>query len=75
MSIFDKSDFFPGQFFAGHAPYTTQTMSIDNHAGFETQFVCPVKVCRQLPAKSQSLRLLSIEAETIFLPFGLKFAL
>jgi WD40 repeat protein len=37
--------------------------------------VCPTKVCRQLPAKSQSLRLLSIEAETICLPSGLKFAL
>jgi WD40 repeat protein len=31
-------------------------------------FVCPVKVCRQLPAKSQSLRLPSPEAETICLP-------
>jgi WD40 repeat protein len=37
--------------------------------------VCPTKVCRQLPAKSQSLRLLSPEAETICLPSGLKFAL
>jgi WD40 repeat protein len=34
-----------------------------------------VKVCRQLPAKSQSLRLLSPEAETICLPSGLKFEL
>jgi WD40 repeat protein len=33
------------------------------------------KVCRQLPAKSQSLRVLSTEAETICLPSGLKFAL
>jgi WD40 repeat protein len=41
----------------------------------ETAFVYPTKVCRQLPAKSQSLRLLSIEAETICLPSGLKFAL
>jgi WD40 repeat protein len=40
-----------------------------------TPTVCPTKVCRQLPAKSQSLRLLSIEAETICLPSGLKFAL
>jgi WD40 repeat protein len=28
----------------------------------ETKVVCPIKVCRQLPAKSQSLRLLSAEA-------------
>jgi WD40 repeat protein len=41
----------------------------------KTSSVCPTKVCRQLPAKSQSLRLLSIEAETICLPSGLKFAL
>jgi WD40 repeat protein len=41
----------------------------------KTAFVYPTKVCRQLPAKSQSLRLLSIEAETICLPSGLKFAL
>jgi hypothetical protein len=33
------------------------------------------QICRQLPAKSQSLRLLSDEAETICLPSGLKFAL
>jgi WD40 repeat protein len=32
----------------------------------QTPAVCPTKVCRQLPAKSQSLRLLSIEAETIY---------
>jgi WD40 repeat protein len=30
----------------------------------QTSAVCPTKVCRQLPAKSQSLRLLSHEAET-----------
>jgi hypothetical protein len=33
----------------------------------EALAVCPTKVCRQLPAKSQSLRLLSHEAETICL--------
>jgi WD40 repeat protein len=41
----------------------------------ETSAVCPTKVCRQLPAKSQILRLLSDEAETNCLPSGLKFAL
>jgi WD40 repeat protein len=41
----------------------------------ETKAVCSTKVCRQLPVKSQSLRLLSTEAETICLPSGLKFTL
>jgi WD40 repeat protein len=44
-------------------------------AGNCLQTFVGTKVCRQLPAKSQSLRLLSIEAETICLPSGLKFAL
>jgi WD40 repeat protein len=34
----------------------------------QTPAVCPIKVCKQLPAKSQSLRFLSSEAETICLP-------
>jgi WD40 repeat protein len=38
----------------------------------ETPAVCPTKVCRQLPAKPQSLMLLSPEAEIICLPSGLK---
>jgi WD40 repeat protein len=49
------------------------------HSGLKfalaTPAVCPTKVCRQLPAKSQSLRLLSPEAETICLPSGLKLQL
>jgi WD40 repeat protein len=44
-------------------------------AGNCLQTFVPTKVCRQLPAKSQSLRLLFTEAETICLPSGLKFAL
>jgi WD40 repeat protein len=44
-------------------------------AGNCLQTFVGTKVCKQLPAKSQSLRFLSAEAETICLPSGLKFAL
>jgi WD40 repeat protein len=40
----------------------------------ETSAICPTKVCRQLPAKSQSLRFLSAEAEIICLPSGANFS-
>jgi WD40 repeat protein len=59
------------QTFVGH---TAEVWSA-NKFTLQTSAVCPTKVCRQLPAKSQSLRLLSIEAETICLPSGLKFTL
>jgi WD40 repeat protein len=54
-------------------PHEVETICLPSGLKFalETSAVCPTKVCRQLPAKSQSLRLLSHEAETICLPWDL----
>jgi WD40 repeat protein len=63
--------------FVGHTARVFKTICLPSGLKFalETLSVCPTKVCKQLPTKSQSLRLLSPEAETTCLPSGLKFAL
>jgi WD40 repeat protein len=59
--------------FVGHE---AETICLPSGLKFalQTTAVCPTKVCRQLPAKSQSLRLLFTEAETICFPSGVSSA-
>jgi WD40 repeat protein len=60
---------------ANFSPNGKQIVSASWDKSLKLWDLFPTKVCRQLPAKSQSLRLLSHEAETICLPSGLKFTL
>jgi WD40 repeat protein len=71
------------QTFVGHtnigivfsANFSPDGKQIISTSGDNNLKLWDLAVCRQLPVKSQSLRLLSTEAETICLPSGLKFTL